>query len=370
MKAPHVYFVGPLPMPLHGFSAINQKMLSHLLAKTDVRIFDTTPKFLSANKRWQTFFKLLQLASTLCTFGFFALAKKPRSIYLGLSGGTGQIFDSVRLLLAGLVGAKIFVHHHSFAYLNAPRLYNRLCIWSARHACHIVLCDVMAAKLRSVYGIHGDQIFTLSNAAFLGEATIFPADRGAGSEELNLGFISNITLEKGIAEFFDVVAALTARGLKVKGLVAGPVEPGLRRTFSEMLDGRKDIEYIGAVYSEQKEKFFQRIDLLLFPTKYPNEAEPVTVLEALSYGVPVIAAGRGCLHSMIDKTSGVVFPNIDQYVADATSYIESIITKVLSLNTLSRSAFDQFCALRRCNVQRLDDLIGRIADATSNGEIK
>jgi glycosyltransferase involved in cell wall biosynthesis len=370
MKRPAVYFVGPLPLPLHGFSAINQKMLSRLLSRTDVRIFDTAPKRLSANSRWRAFLKPFHSVSSVCTFVFFAFAKRPRSVYLGLSGGIGQVFDCLRLIIASLVGAKTYVHHHSFAYLNNPKLYSRLCLWSARDACHIVLCDVMAAKLVSTYGINSAHIFTLSNAAFLDEASNFPANRGARSDVLTLGFISNITPEKGIAEFFDVVAALTEDGLRVKGLVAGPVDPALRRKFSEMLKHRADIEYIGAVYGEQKRDFFHRIDLLLFPTKYRNEAEPVTVLEALSYGVPVIAAGRGCLHSMIDKTSGAVFTEIEQYVAGATSYIRSLMSAAPSLNTLSRSAFNQFTALRVCNARRLDDLIERIAgDKRTNGEI-
>ncbi|WP_211455064.1 glycosyltransferase family 4 protein [Collimonas antrihumi] len=356
-----VFFVGPLPPPLHGFSAINQKMLTRLLDRTDVRIFDTTPKHLSDGNKWQLFFKIFHWLRSFCLFIFLMIVRRPNALYLGMSGGPRQLFDSLYILISRLFGSNIFVHHHSFAYLNAIKPYNRICMWLAGRSCHIVLCDVMAGKLAAAYGIPEEQIFILSNAAFLDEEGRFQNRPEISPDGLTLGFISNITVEKGIVEFFDVVAGLVQQGLQVKGVIAGPVDPALQKQFSGMLAGRNDIEYLGPVYGEKKDAFFQSIDLLLFPTKYQNEAEPVTILEALRDGVPVVAAGRGCIHSMIDQRSGAVFPNIDQYVADATEYIKSVMTGSISLNALSENAFNQFSAMRTCNVARLDDLITKIA---------
>lgn len=360
-----VFFLGPLPPPVHGFSAINQKMLTLLQQKTDVRVFNSAPAAKTANSaanaKWQSVFRIFRSLGSLLAFLFLCLVKRPDAMYVGLSGGAGQLFDSLCLLAARLAGANIYIHHHSFVYVNQVRSYNRFCLWAAGRACHIALCDAMADKLASTYGIPEERIFILSNAAFLNEK--MPPHRGAkpAREMLTLGFLSNIIVEKGIVEFFDVVASLTQQGLRVKGLVAGPVDPALKEMFASLMADQHEIEYVGPVYDGEKDAYFQSIDFLLFPTKYRNEAEPLTILEALREGVPVLAAGRGCIRSMISARSGQVFPEIEHFVADASEYIKAVLAGTVSLTALSESASKQFSGMRGTHATRLDALLERIA---------
>lgn len=355
-----LFFLGPLPPPVHGFSAINQKMLTLLLEKTDVRVFDSAPAVQTANSKWQSVSKIFHSFRLLLAFLFLSIVKRPDSLYVGLSGGVGQVFDSLYILVARLAGANIYIHHHSFVYVNEVKPYNRFCLWTAGRACHIALCDAMADKLTSTYGIPKERIFILSNAAFLTEKLPMYVGAKPVREVLTLGFLSNIIIEKGIVEFFDVVASLTQQGLRVKGLVAGPVDPALKEMFSSLLADQHEIEYIGPVYEEKKDVYFQSIDFLLFPTKYRNEAEPLTILEALREGVPVLAAGRGCIRSMISASSGDVFPEINHFVADASEYIKAVLTGTISLPALSESASKQFCSMHGTHASRLDELLERI----------
>ena len=53
------------------------------------------------------------------------------------------------------------------------------------------------------------------------------------------------------------------------------------------------VEIIGPVYNEEKKQFFSDIDLLILPSI--NEAEPLVIYEAFSYGIPVVAFGVGCI---------------------------------------------------------------------------
>ncbi len=69
------------------------------------------------------------------------------------------------------------------------------------------------------------------------------------------------------------------------------------------------IEARGALSGADKDRFFEDIDVFLFPTRYVNEAEPLVVIEALAAGVPVVAFGRGCIPHMIPGDAGrVVVP--------------------------------------------------------------
>jgi glycosyltransferase involved in cell wall biosynthesis len=227
-------------------------------------------------------------------------------------------------------------------------------------ASHIVLCDVMARKLAAVYGVPAERISVLSNAAFLDEGKPRPLSsvRDYKQGSLTLGFISNITLEKGIVEFFDVITRLVQHGHPVKGLVAGPVDPRVQKMFSSMLVNQPAVEYLGAVYGEKKDDFFKSIDLLLFPTK--NDAEPLTILEALRSGIPVIATGRGCIQSLVPQQAGIVFSEVEEYVDNAAEYIKAVLSRKISLSALSENAFNQFNEMRAKNMACVSALITRI----------
>lgn len=358
-----IFFLGPLPPPVHGFSVINQKMLARLSEKTGVRIFNTSPGSPSGSAMGRPFLKLFNWLRQFLSFLFLAMVKRPDALYVGLSGGMGQIFDACYILAARLCGANIFLHHHSFVYVNAPKAYNRICLWLAKNACHIALCDVMAEKLSGVYHIPDDRIHILSNAAFLEERKEpLPVQR-LSSDVLTIGFISNIILEKGIVEFFDVVASLTQQGFHVRGRIAGPVDDAIKDMFFSMLKEQEEIEYVGPVYEDKKDAYFRSIDILLFPTKYRNEAEPLTILEALRDGVPVISTNRGCIRSMINAQSGAVCPEIDHFVEEAAEYIKSILNGTNSLHALSENAFKRFCKMRAIHEERLDKLLEKITAA-------
>lgn len=354
-----IFFLGPLPPPVHGFAAINQKMLALLSQKTEVRVFNNSPGGHAPRGPLSPFLKLADRLRQFLSFLFLAILKRPDALYVGLSGGMGQVFDTFYIVAARLSGASIFLHHHSFVYVNAPKAYNRICLRLAGNACHITLCDTMAEKLSGTYGISRERICVLSNAAYLEDKHDPFTMQRPRRETLTLGFLSNIILEKGIAEFFDVVDSLLQQGYRVKGVVAGPVDPAIKDMFHSMLKEQSEIEYVGPVYEEKKDAFFRNIDILLFPTKYRNEAEPLTLLEAMRERVPVIAANRGCIRSMVAR-SGVRCPEIDHYIEETSEYIKSILNGTISLEALSEKAFRQFCKMRSIHQAKLDDLLEKI----------
>lgn len=349
-----VALIGPLPPPIHGLSTVHQRMFNEIArCNACVKVFDVAPR------SW------FNVPYEVLRFLFWTIKTyQPdvgTSLYLSLSGGPRQLIDIIFLLIGKIFRFRLFVHHHSFAYLDKPVWYSKLLFRITKCALHITLCKRMSEKLISQYSIPLLNCFTLTNAAFNSPNAHQDIDDLRKAKAPNIGFISNITREKGIFVFLETAAILRRHGLIDKIYVAGPVEKSIESSFFNELESNPDIIYLGPVYGETKSKFFRDIDILLFPTLYKNEAEPLTLLEASSYGVLSIALSRGCINDMLPRVSCKV-------VFDPTQFSDYCITVFHQLSFIqswpSREYRDNvrngFLAVQSSSTEQLHRLINNI----------
>ncbi|TBW09314.1 glycosyltransferase family 1 protein [Azotobacter chroococcum] len=328
-----IVFMGPLPPPVHGFSEINLRMLDMLQNHAEVFAFDLSP-------RHGTIHTLL----TPIKFTWKVISKKPNSLYIGLSGGIRQWMDFTYIVLAKLFGIRVFIHHHSFAYINTPRKTLKARFQIVPDAMHIVLCECMKSKLSNTYSIPEKNVIVLSNAAFISRTATTPLQQK--TRKLTAGFLSNISREKGIFEFLTILEKAHLSGVEINAKIAGPVSPEIQHEFKERLKLLPFITYIGAVYGEKKLEFLSSIDTLIFPTLYANEAEPVTIFEAMEQATPVIAFSRGCIAEQIPAGAGLVVKSTDNTHQEVIDYLRYLAEpeNLLNAKKSSHSAFIQASA--------------------------
>ena len=294
-------FAGPLPPPVHGFSTICAMMLDLLRARMPVAVFNRAP-----SPRLKAIGVLQQLARAV-NYLATCIGKRDTALYLALSGGRGQIIDLLYVLISKAFRRPIYIHHHSYSYINSPSRLSRCFFALVRKENHIVLSPQMAVSLGRVYGLDCAALRVVSNAAFYGGDEACPVQPNE-TAPLQLGFLSNITFEKGIVEFFDVLATLNRRGIDYRAHIAGPVAPEAQASFERLLESTPHVQYAGPVYGEAKERFYRQLDIFLFPTRYPNEAEPLVIYEALRRGVHVLACDRGSIAEMLRDGAGLILP--------------------------------------------------------------
>ena len=300
-----------------------------------MKIFDRTPR--DDNVVLKRVRQLLQ------PFRYMAWCLKGRdlSLYLALSGGHGQIFDWPYVMIAKIFGSRIFIHHHSFAYLNSPNIFNRVLLAMVRKETHIVLSEGMGLALANTYKLDSNLVKVVSNAAFY--APMNPRARAEtdSCSAIRLGFLSNITFEKGFVEFFEVLSELKKRGVAFQAMIAGPVSPDAAARFSQLLSSSSDTVYLGPIYGGTKERFYDQLDVFLFPTHYANEAEPLVIHEALRSGVQVIACDRGAIAEMLSNGAGLVFTRED-FAQSAALHIERLSRDRAKLRIAQRLSLEQF----------------------------
>src|SRR5450432_1584235 len=126
-------FVGPLPPPLNGFSSVCAMMLDVLKSRMPVEVFDRAPNFDAPG------IGVLRQLIRPMKFLASCVGKQDTTLYLALSGGRGQYVDLLYVLIAKLFRRTIFIHHHSYVYINSPTRLNRLFFALTRNENHIVL---------------------------------------------------------------------------------------------------------------------------------------------------------------------------------------------------------------------------------------
>jgi glycosyltransferase involved in cell wall biosynthesis len=333
-----IFFVGPLPPPLGGFSYVTQQMLALLLNRGghEVRTFDMSPR--------RTTRIVHELARFAAGCVRQTLARRELTVYLALSGGLRQVLDMAFLAIASVCARpKVFVHHHSFGYLNEPTTLARIVLWMTRQHVHLVLCESMGRLLRDTFSVC--QTVVVSNAAFV-DIQDGPRSVISSNDQLTIGFISNITEEKGIIDFLELADHLNRNGVRVRSLVAGPLSGRIADVFHTTIERIPNAHYLGPVYGRDKLAFYQAIDVLVFPTKYKNEAEPVVIIEALSHSVPVVSRDRGCITCLVDGSCGITVASDDEFLNSAQEYIKSLLNGAIDYSVASRGARTRFELLR------------------------
>ena len=133
----------------------------------------------------------------------------------------------------------------------------------------------------------------------------------APSAEVIVLFLAHCTREKGVfAAVESVLLAsrdLTARRLPVrlKLIVAGNfVTNAEQLEFDQRLKDPEVVplvEYVGFVSGARKNELLSNADLFLFPTRYYGENQPVNLIEAMAFGLPIVATRWRSLPEMLPE---------------------------------------------------------------------
>ena len=176
---------------------------------------------------------------------------------------------------------------------------------------------------------------------------------------INIGFLSNITFDKGFVDFFGVLQRLRQLGVEYRAHIAGPLAPGARATFQQLLNDASDVRYVGPVHGSDKDRFYRQLDIFLFPTNYANEAEPLVVYEAMRQGVFVIACNRGAISEMLVNGAGLAFAR-DDIVESAAMRIAEFSRDRHALAHAGNLSLRQAEHIRISGQQELEQLLVRM----------
>ncbi|MGO8917846.1 MAG: glycosyltransferase [Stellaceae bacterium] len=345
--------LGLFPPPVDGQRLITQAVFERFDEMAQVEGYDLD------RLHWLRSLSRPLSALGACLAMLRARVKGFSALYLAPHSGTGLLLSCVVALVARCLGYSLAVHYHS--YWNIGRRSRLMTIFVAicgAKAIHIVLAPPMGRDLRRFYPGIG-RVAAVSNCGFIAPHSEVP--RHFGVRRFRIGHLSNLSREKGIALVLECMRALRTRGLDVELWLAGPAEN--KDTEALIVAARSEfgdrLRYLGRLDGEEVRRFYQNIDVFLFPSVHRHEAEPLVVIDAVAAGVPVIATDRGCIGYLLDTVGGRVFP-VEDFLAGAVEQIAAWVNSPPLLAEASRLARTRFVELHRESQAEFERLVAMI----------
>ena len=289
------------PPPMHGMTYINKIIYDSLKNEDEFHFFDTNFSLDVGEVGNKSFKKIVK--NLLIMFGawksFFNI--KPDVVYSIASASLfGIVRDFMIILPAILFQKNLVLHLHGFTYYKiyeSSKIYKSLFDIMSKNATLVVLCEKQKEITLNIMSKDSVVLYNCLNNE--NHESIKKKNN-----ILTLCYISNISKEKGT---FDLVKAVQKYQKKIKLIIAGNFLSD-KDEFLELIKKSDNIEYIGFADEKKKQEILQTSDIFCLPSKL-EEGSPISIIEAMSYGLPIIASDKGCIQEMINNSGYLLESN-------------------------------------------------------------
>ncbi len=150
-----------------------------------------------------------------------------------------------------------------------------------------------------------------------------PKENTINNEKIKILFLAVLIERKGIIDLIEasnkIIKEVEKNRKQVEFIIAGEGELLVSsKVLVKKLKLDKYFNFVGWVNNEQKHQLLQDTDLFILPSY--NEGLPLSILEAISYGIPIISTNVGSINEAVKNGENgyLITPGDKEILADYT----------------------------------------------------
>ncbi|WP_081195832.1 glycosyltransferase family 4 protein [Niastella koreensis] len=341
MNRPRILFIVQLPPPIHGVTVMNQHTVDNpnWKLKYDVKTLPLHFGQTLDDIGKITPSKMVHMVGFLFRLCGILIRFRPSLVYFTIVP-TGKIFyrDALITSLIKLFRRRIVFHLHKkgIEEMAAGSRHKRWLLKKTfRNTGVICLSKKLTADIRTVYK---PEPFILLNGIEVVNKKIIQRDAAAP----RILYLSNLVINKGIEVFLQSLAELHKQGCSFHASVVGaPVDYSLdmAKAFCERAGIAHLVEIPGPKFGADKFDELARADIFVLPSF--NECVPLTILEAMQFGLPVVATSVGGIPDILqDGVNGMLVQ--PGSVEELTTRLQHLLVNKMERLQMGYSARERF----------------------------
>jgi glycosyltransferase involved in cell wall biosynthesis len=357
-----IILVGTLPPPVNGQSMAFKIIVDWLQeTNTQVKIVNIANRNILGENRFNYLNRIVDYA--LVAFQLIVYCLYGKSIvYIQTSQSKmGFLRDKLIVSISKFFGAKVIGHLHGGNYNQFYEEQSTV----YKKAIKKFLLDfdktiVLSANLKPMFDFQPlmrHRIITVPNG--VGEINPKMMSKSIAQygkdNPLKLLYLSNLIESKGYLVFLDALKTLKEAGVFFEANFCGLFRAEndqssyespehaeadfYNRINSYQLNGC--VHYLGLVRGQAKDELLANAHFFVLPTAYTNEGQPLSIIEAMSFGCVVISTNYRAIPEMIQSgIDGLLinYPNAN----DIVKHIQQCVDAPAQYEYLSKNAIKSF----------------------------
>jgi glycosyltransferase involved in cell wall biosynthesis len=236
-----------------------------------------------------------------------------RAVYLPIAQEfPGLVRDLAFVLVPRLFGKPVIIHLHGGSFCTFFDRQSRFVRFLLRAvlggaARGIVLTEALKPALACV--LPSSRLVVVQNGVDL--PNVDPVRAEPARESVTVLFLSSLFPSKGLLVFIEALAQAREREPRLRGVVAGPwpsrdVEKEARALVRRLLP-EAVLNFTGPVGGVEKTRALMAADIFCLPSFYPQEGQPLVIIEAMAAGLPVVSTRwKGIPETVVDGETGLL----------------------------------------------------------------
>jgi len=345
-----ILMIGPDIMVMGGISTVVKGLLASELSRNNKIILVSS--HVDGSKLHKLFIAIVGLIKTFLYFCF----KKIDIVHIHGSDITSSTRKYFYFRLAKIFNRKVIYHFHGASFVEQYR--SASAGWQRRikdffTGVDLVIC-LSESWRKAIMEIAPDsKVQVIHNSVSV--PSLAEPRLNKGDQTINITFLGLIGERKGVFDLLHVMERLIQEGLDVCLNIGGNGDVDRLMNDLDQKKLKERVLYLGWINGDDKDALLRKTDIFVLPSY--GEGMPMAILEAMSYGVPVVSTFVGGIPEVVkDGETGLLFqPGDINTLYDKLKFLITNQVERNSLGLAGRSLIESRFDLTR-NVQVIENI--------------